>query len=320
MTIRFRCRRSDSQRCSAQTARAALWILLILTAVVTTRQAGAALGSRNGLRIAGASSYQLMESSVQFSVGRIANNSRSRTSGPLRVELWAWPYVPPRGTAAHGVRLGGRDLPPLRPRASYRAITAQGTVATPPSGRYRVSLMLKEQVNGQWVLRDYLNFPEAQSAGRRGQPAKPLKNAPAGSVPLSAGITYADILHNLRQLNTYRAATGAPPLVLDADLTKFAQQGSIALMHNHLAHNHFKTAGIWQSGFRRSAAENQGDPRGWTAMNVDKAIDQILQMMINEGPGGGHHDNLLNPAYRRVGIGLVKDDRGRLYLTNDFSA
>jgi uncharacterized protein YkwD len=40
--------------------------------------------------------------------------------------------------------------------------------------------------------------------------------------------------------------------------------------------------------------------------------------MIDEGPGGGHHDNMLNPKFRRVGIGLVIDGN-ELYLTNDFS-
>ena len=41
--------------------------------------------------------------------------------------------------------------------------------------------------------------------------------------------------------------------------------------------------------------------------------------MWDEGPGGGHYENMLRKDLRRVGIGLVLDPNGRLYLTNDFS-
>ena len=39
---------------------------------------------------------------------------------------------------------------------------------------------------------------------------------------------------------------------------------------------------------------------------------------MDEGPGGGHHDNILNPKFASVGVGLVIKDGG-LYFTNDFS-
>ncbi len=47
-------------------------------------------------------------------------------------------------------------------------------------------------------------------------------------------------------------------------------------------------------------------------------IATMLKLMFDEGPGGGHHDNMLNPKYRRVGIG-VYEPGGTLFLTNDFS-
>jgi len=45
---------------------------------------------------------------------------------------------------------------------------------------------------------------------------------------------------------------------------------------------------------------------------------QGIASMWAEGPGGGHYDNMMNPRYRRVGIGLYQA-AGRFYLTNDFS-
>ena len=137
-------------------------------------------------------------------------------------------------------------------------------------------------------------------------------------------IIQANIQHNLQQLNAYRAAKGLAVLTLDAGLSDFARQGSIELMANHTPHKHFSDAGerstlFGADGFRSAAAENQGDPNGWTPMPVNAAIDDILRAMIAEGPGGGHHDTILNPNLKRVGVGLVLNQRGQLYLTNDFS-
>lgn len=90
-------------------------------------------------------------------------------------------------------------------------------------------------------------------------------------------------------------------------------------MRNHIPHQHSSDSDVWATGFEGGAAENQGDPNGWFPGPTEEGINDILQSMMNEGPGGGHHDSIINPKFRRVGIGLVKDVRGKLYLTNDFS-
>lgn len=133
-----------------------------------------------------------------------------------------------------------------------------------------------------------------------------------------------NIRYNLKQLNIYRAQKGLAPLELDAKLSEFAHRGSLQLMRDHLPHGHFADAGragtlFGAGGFRGAAAENQGDPNGWTPMKVDAAIDAILRAMIAEGPGGGHYDNIMNPRLKRVGIGLVLNAKSQLYFTNDFS-
>lgn len=129
----------------------------------------------------------------------------------------------------------------------------------------------------------------------------------------------AAIHHNLNQLNAYRAKAGAQVLQMEPKLNGFARQGSIELRQNHQPHGHFRRADVFESGFQGSAAENQGDPNGWPIRGgLNATIDAILQAMMDEGPGGGHHDNMLNPEFRRVGIGLVVDGN-KLYLTNDFS-
>jgi uncharacterized protein YkwD len=137
---------------------------------------------------------------------------------------------------------------------------------------------------------------------------------PGGTVDKSDYAAY-----NLELLNEYRTRAGVPPLVMDDELAAFATRGTAELMSDHLCHQHFKASDVFSHGFRGSAGENQGDPRGWSPQPARSAIEQILLAMYNEGPGGGHYENMMNPRFRRVGVGLLQDGSGRLYLTNDFS-
>jgi len=133
--------------------------------------------------------------------------------------------------------------------------------------------------------------------------------------------------YNLDRVNALRQAAGVPPLVLDAQLTAFAREGTAQLMRDHVPHAHFAQAGnsLWGRGFQGNAAENQGANTGWPraasdpAQNEQRQIDDILASMMREGPGGGHHDSILNPKLKRLGVGLAEDSEGKLYLTNDFS-
>jgi uncharacterized protein YkwD len=151
-------------------------------------------------------------------------------------------------------------------------------------------------------------------------------SAPDAPSASAAASTIAEA-HNLARVNEYRTAAGLAPLTLDANLSAFARRGSIQLVSDHVPHGHFRSAGssMWQQGFTGGAAENQGAPTGWPraaadpVQNTKKQIDQILASMMAEGPSGGHHRNIMNPKAKRIGIGLVEDGSGKLYLTNDFS-
>jgi hypothetical protein len=132
------------------------------------------------------------------------------------------------------------------------------------------------------------------------------------------------VRYNVELLNGYRQKAGAPPLAYDAKMSGFAMDGSKRLSSDHKPHAHFAANGQGSPVFGPRIAENQGDPSGVPPLDPDattsgkKAIALLLKIMIDEGPGGGHHDNMLNPKYRRVGIGLHYA-AGKLYLTNDFS-
>jgi uncharacterized protein YkwD len=133
------------------------------------------------------------------------------------------------------------------------------------------------------------------------------------------------VQHNLDVLNQYRAQQSPPAaaLALDTQLSSFALAGSQQLNATNVPHQHFKSASssgaIWQSGFCRAAGENQAP--GWPAQSdaaESGSIDSVLAQMMAEGPGGGHHDNIVATDFSRVGIALLVQN-GQLWLTNDFS-
>jgi len=135
------------------------------------------------------------------------------------------------------------------------------------------------------------------------------------------------VKYNVDQLNKYRANAGVPPLKYDAKISGYALDGSKQLSVDHTAHAHFLATSKDQMGhvLGTKTAENQGDWNGVPELvagdkiaNGKKQIDVMLKMMFDEGPGGGHHDNMLNPKMKRVGIALYYSG-GKLYLTNDFS-
>jgi uncharacterized protein YkwD len=149
--------------------------------------------------------------------------------------------------------------------------------------------------------------------------APPPPPRPADPLPGDPLVKY-----NVDLLNSYRAKLGRAPLLYDAKISAFAFAGSKQLALDHAAHAHFKSQSDGAPGFGTHSAENQGDPNGVPSMDADaiasgkKQIAALLKIMFDEGPTGGHYQNMLSAKYRRVGIGLYSPG-GQLYLTNDFS-
>ena len=128
----------------------------------------------------------------------------------------------------------------------------------------------------------------------------------------------AAVQHNLDALNAYRKEAGSPALVLSDPLNDFATVGSQQLADGGQPHAHFGSTNVFDHGFCSGAGENQAPGWGIDHSDTNATIDGILKAMMDEGPGGGHHDNILNPKFALVGIGLVVRDDG-LWFTNDFS-
>lgn len=160
-------------------------------------------------------------------------------------------------------------------------------------------------------------------------PAPTPGERPADTYPSDPLVQY-----NVDRINDYRKKHGRAAVVYDAKISAFASNGSKQLAVDHKSHAHFNAkikgalsdpdAMKGKSGFGSRGAENQGDWDGIPRLAPDKLengkqqIDITLKLMMDEGPGGGHYENMLNPKFKRVGIGLVYVG-DRLYMTNDFS-
>jgi uncharacterized protein YkwD len=127
--------------------------------------------------------------------------------------------------------------------------------------------------------------------------------------------------HLLALLNAHRAAAGVRPLALDAALSGEAREHSCDMQRHHrLSHTgsdgstpfqRIRAAGVTY----RAAGENIGETVGY-ALTAGLDRDD-RDMMAEPLAAGNHHWNIVNPAYTRVGLGVIYVGT-QLYFTEDF--
>jgi|GEM_PF-4119149 len=145
---------------------------------------------------------------------------------------------------------------------------------------------------------------------------------PAVSLPPVSDQLDACRQHSLEVLNGYRAKAGVAPLVLDANLTAFAQAGSQRYARDQEPHAHMREQG--RTMFRgRYRHENQGPKAGVPLDGANlvesckERITTLTEMFMDKGPGEGHHDAVLDPKHHLLGVGLHVQDN-LMWITNDF--
>jgi uncharacterized protein YkwD len=141
-------------------------------------------------------------------------------------------------------------------------------------------------------------------------PGEPPRNTPQPEMTDEEARDYV-----LGYVNGVRKLNAEPPLARDPDLDAFAQAGSEELSQDHSPGAHL--AGHAQE-LPATSAEVQGAPDGAAPGPLQDQIAGILLPLMAEGAGGTHHDMLLRPSWRKLGVGLLKRD-GRLFFTVDFS-
>jgi hypothetical protein len=115
-------------------------------------------------------------------------------------------------------------------------------------------------------------------------------------------------------LNGYRAKVGRPPFARSSALEAFAATGAKSDSETGEPHGHFMST----DGGGIAWAENEVP--GWPLVDygsVRDVIDEGTAMMWEEGPGGGHYENIVGD-YTEVGCGTYVTPGGEVWVTQDF--
>ena len=117
----------------------------------------------------------------------------------------------------------------------------------------------------------------------------------------------------LGDVNRERAERGLQPLVLDARLSRVAS-GHAEDMALQRYFSHESPGGV--SPFDRLRAA--GLPFRFAGENIALAPDERVadKALFESAP---HRANTLSASYRRIGIGVAKDEQGNLLFVEDFS-
>jgi hypothetical protein len=119
----------------------------------------------------------------------------------------------------------------------------------------------------------------------------------------------------LAYVNGVRRLNRVGPLVSDPILEAFARAGSDELAQDHSPNRHLLDHA---RELQSRSGEVQGSPDGAMPGPLQERIADYLLRWTGEGPGGTHHDTMLLPEWRKIGVGIALRE-GRLYLTVDFS-
>jgi len=160
------------------------------------------------------------------------------------------------------------------------------------------------------------------------RPAKREATAPAPAAkPRSAPATSASILDQvLSHINAARTKASLAPLSLDPKLSKASalhnqlMSGDCGLEHQCPGEGgigeRFSAQGVQWS----SAGENIG--YGWagaTDAAIVGAANGLCDSMLAEvPPEDGHRKNLLSKSFKRIGLSVVRESNGQVWLTQDF--
>ena len=108
--------------------------------------------------------------------------------------------------------------------------------------------------------------------------------------------------------NMYRARVGVGPVARDPSSEACADNQSAADARTSVAHKYF--------GSCREFAQNTCP--NYPGENVDQVMTRCFQQMFDEGPGGGHYDNMTRKKYTQVFCGFAQLGGGRFWVNQDF--
>ena len=169
----------------------------------------------------------------------------------------------------------------------------------------------------------------ASATARASTPASATTTAPVATTAPTTGTSSSDAVQQvLALINSNRTAQGLAPYTLDSGLnTSAAAHNSVMASGCGLSHQcpgeaAFGDREIAAGVHWTSAGENIGEGGGVADTDAAKATSAVglTQMMLDEkAPDDGHRKNILSSSFTRVGIAVLRDSSGTVWLTQDFA-
>lgn len=110
------------------------------------------------------------------------------------------------------------------------------------------------------------------------------------------------------RINQYRARVRMGPLARDASTEACDDEESRLDSSSNRAHGSFGKCG--------ERAQNACP--NYPGASVEDVLTKCLQQMFDEGPGGGHYDNMTSAKYSRASCGFVSVGNGRIWTVQNF--
>lgn len=130
----------------------------------------------------------------------------------------------------------------------------------------------------------------------------------------------SDLEFCAQETNRFRALAGKPALARSMTLEAYATTGAEQDTKSKRAHGHFVDTGGGGIAFAENACPSWlGWNLGTGGGTVRGAITACLQAFYDEGPGGGHYDNMMG-GYGSVGCGLYLSAGGGITIVQDFGS
>lgn len=159
----------------------------------------------------------------------------------------------------------------------------------------------------------------AGQAGSGGSTGIADAGQPTGSTVVP---TDADLQFCVDENNRYRATVASPPLARSSALEAFATIGAQVDYAARTAHSHFTTSkGI--PGARASGENEIPGFGGWNLNGKTKTLHDVIAAglldMWNEGPGGGHYENMKSTKFTQLGCGVFVAANRDVTVTMDYT-
>ena len=167
-----------------------------------------------------------------------------------------------------------------------------------------------------WLSTACAGPPRLLAAGDPGSVSeRPSRRAGAPAAPRPPD---DDLAFCVAETNRYRERHGKAPLRRSSELEAYAATGARYDTAARTPHKHFDDT----RGGHLAYAENEClSFHGWSLQyaggSVRRAIILCLRTFYDEGPGGGHHQNMMMDEYRTLGC-AVHVTGGGVTIVQDF--